>query len=142
MKTLFDSMFVNYAEYSYFKQLTKKDRVTFFMELYEAELQRNSGTNFDLANFFASIKEQLTETPSIADLPKGVDYVEVMIDSENLMIESNSLKATRHIVYKFIESGYILCRDKNMEKEFKHDKITRYMRIYNIIDQVSCICTN
>ena len=33
MKPIFDLMTVNYAEYSYFKQLPKKERILFFMEL-------------------------------------------------------------------------------------------------------------
>ena len=31
MKPIFDLMTVNYAEYSYFKQLPKKERILFFM---------------------------------------------------------------------------------------------------------------
>ena len=65
-----------------------------------------------------------------------------MIDDDNIMIESNSLVALRYIVYKFFESGYILSRDKDMEKMFKKDKVTRYMRIFRIVDQVSTICIN
>ena len=146
MKPIFDLMTVNYAEYSYFKQLPKKERILFFMELYEAALYRYSNNNLDLGKFFATLKDQILESNELdtesVSMPKGSDHIEVLIDDENLMIESNSLKAVRHIVYKFIESGYILQRDKNMEKAFKRDKITRYMRIFKIIDQISCICTN
>jgi hypothetical protein len=146
MKPIFDLMTVNYAEYSYFKQLPKKERILFFMELYEAALYRYSNNNLDLGKFFATLKDQIVESTELntehVSMPKGSDHIEVLIDDENLMIESNSLKAVRHIVYKFIESGYILQRDKNMEKAFKRDKITRYMRVFKIIDQISCICTN
>ena len=146
MKPIFDLMTVNYAEYSYFKQLPKKERILFFMELYEAALYRYSNNNLDLGKFFATLKDQILESNKLdtesVSMPKGSDHIEVLIDDENLMIESNSLKAVRHIVYKFIESGYILQRDKNMEKAFKRDKITRYMRVFKIIDQISCICTN
>ena len=146
MKPIFDLMTVNYAEYSYFKQLPKKERILFFMELYEAALYRYSINNLDLGKFFATLKDQILESNELdtehVSMPKGSDHIEVLIDDENLMIESNSLKAVRHIVYKFIESGYILQRDKNMEKAFKRDKITRYMRVFKIIDQISCICTN
>ena len=146
MEPIFDLMTVNYAEYSYFKQLPKKERILFFMELYEAALYRYSNNNLDLGKFFATLKDQIVESTELdtehVSMPKGSDHIEVLIDDENLMIESNSLKAVRHIVYKFIESGYILQRDKNMEKAFKRDKITRYMRVFKIIDQISCICTN
>ena len=144
MKTVFDVMQVNYAEYSYFKQLKKAERVKFFFELYEAELIRSSGLN--LNSFFESLRDQFIQQESESvqasktDLPE--DAVEVMIDDENIMIESNSLRATRHIIYKFMESGYIIQRDKNMEKTFKRDKVTRYLRIFRIINQTDSICIN
>ena len=129
MKPIFDLMTVNYAEYSYFKQLPKKERILFFMELYEAALYR-SNNNLDLGKFFATLKDQILESNKLdtesVSMPKGSDHIEVLIDDENLMIESNSLKAVRHIVYKFIESGYILQRDKNMEKAFKRDNYKIY----------------
>ena len=144
MKTVFDVIQVNYAEYSYFKQLKKAERVKFFFELYEAELIRSSGLN--LTSFFESLRDQFIQQESESiqasktDLPE--DAVEVMIDDENIMIESNSLRATRHIIYKFMESGYIIQRDKNMEKTFKRDKVTRYLRIFRIINQTDSLCIN
>jgi len=146
MKTIFDLMTVNYAEYSYFKQLPKNERVSFFMELYDAASYRYSDSGLDLGKFFATLKDQILDSKEInsdySQIPRNTDYVDVMIDDKNLMVESNSLKAVRHIIYKFIESGYILQRDKTMEKTFKRDKITRYMRIFKIIDQIPCICIN
>ena len=145
MRTLFDIMQVNYAEYSYFKKLPKAEKVQFLFELYEAAEIRNTN-GIDLGRVFDMIKESLVESSQYAErtkeLPQGVDYVEVMIDDDNIMVESNSIKAIRQIVYRFFESGYILRRDKDMEKMFKRDKITRYLRIFRIIDQVSTICTN
>jgi hypothetical protein len=145
MRTLFDTMQVNYAEYSYFKKLPKAEKVQFLFELYEAAEIRNTN-GIDLGRVFDMIKESLVESSQYADrakeLPQGADYVEVMIDDDNIMVESNSIKAIRQIVYRFFESGYILRRDKDMEKMFKRDKITRYLRIFRIIDQVSTICTN
>jgi hypothetical protein len=138
-------MQVNYAEYSYFKKLPKAEKVQFLFELYEAAEIRNTN-GIDLGRVFDMIKESLVESSQYADrakeLPQGADYVEVMIDDDNIMVESNSIKAIRQIVYRFFESGYILRRDKDMEKMFKRDKITRYLRIFRIIDQVSTICTN
>jgi hypothetical protein len=138
-------MQVNYAEYSYFKKLPKAEKMQFLFELYEAAEIRNTN-GIDLGRVFEMIKESLVDSNQYDDrtkqLPQDVDYVEVMIDDDNIMVESNSIKAIRQIVYRFFESGYILRRDKNMEKMFKKDKITRYLRIFRIIDQVSTICTN
>ncbi len=141
MKTIFDSIIVNYAEYSYFKQLPVPDRINYFFEIYEASLIRNNG--LDLSKFFDTVKDSFAEEKSDrVQLPDDRDHVDVMIDDHNMMIESNSLRALRHIVYKFIESGYILQRDQQMEKMFRKDKITKYLRIFQIVDQTSSICTN
>jgi hypothetical protein len=138
-------MQVNYAEYSYFKKLPKAEKMQFLFELYEAAEIRNTN-GIDLGRVFEMIKESLVDSNQYEshtkELPQDVDYVEVMIDDDNIMVESNSIKAIRQIVYRFFESGYILRRDKDMEKMFKRDKITRYLRIFRIIDQVSTICTN
>jgi hypothetical protein len=142
MKTIFDSIVVNYAEYSYFKQLPVASQIDYFFEVYEAAEIRSTG--LDLSKFFNAIKDSFVEDviPQQQHAAEDSDNVDVMIDDRNMMIESNSLKALRYIVYKFIESGYILRRDLNMEKMFKRDKITKYLRIFQIVDQTSSICTN
>jgi hypothetical protein len=144
MKTIFDSMFINYAEYSYFKQLNTTDKVLYLFETWDAAIARSSG--IDLNSVFDLIRESIDSTnqiiPDNRDSTSDIEHVDVMIDDENIMIESNSLRATRHIIYKFIESGYILRRDTNMEKMFKKDKVTRYLRVFRIIDQTATLCLN
>ena len=56
MRTLFDTMQVNYAEYSYFKKLPKAEKVQFLFELYEAAEIRNTN-GIDLGLVFDMIKE-------------------------------------------------------------------------------------
>lgn len=141
MKTIFDSTIVNYAEYSYFKQLPNIDRISYFFDIYEAALVRHDG--LDLSKFFDTIKTAIDPYDSTPhQFPADANHVDVMIDDHHIMVESNSLKALRHIVYKFIESGYILKRDTNMEKMFKRDKITKYLRVFEIVDQTASICIN
>lgn len=139
MNNPIDNITVNYAEYNYFKQLTKKERVGFFMELYEAEELRNNGLRVMLTELIV----ESAETKMIPEnVSRDADFVEVMIDNDTIMIESNSLRAMRHIIYTFAETGYILRRDRDTEKMFKPDKVTRYLRIFKIIDQTSVICLN
>jgi hypothetical protein len=148
MKTIFDEIKVNWAEFNYFKQLSKADRVSFLFEIVEAaEIRLEDGMSF--AKVFNMIKESFAEditevnnTPEAAELPADVEKVDVMIDDDSIMIESNSLVAVRHIVYKFFESGYIIIRDPQTEKLFRKDKVTRYLRIFRIVDQISTICIN
>jgi len=147
MKTIFDEIKVNWAEFNYFKQLSKADRVSFLFEIVEAaEIRLEDGMSF--AKVFNMIKESFAEdapeikTVDASELPSDVEKVDVMIDDDSIMIESNSLVALRHIVYKFFEAGYILSRDTHTEKLFRKDKVTRYLRIFRIIDQISTICIN
>lgn len=151
METLFNSINVNYSEYNYFKQLNVSERVSFLFQLFEGtrNVVNKSGPDLDL--FFRTLIEEqdskvsnryITETyedPGYASDPNRVD---IIIDDTNIMVESNSLKAVRQVVYRFVESGYILRRDKVAEKSFKGGKITRYLRIFAIIDQTSHICIN
>ena len=65
-----------------------------------------------------------------------------MIDDEIIMIEANSLRALRLVKNRFIEAGYILQRDVEQEKMFRKDKVTKYMRIFYIVDQITGICFN
>lgn len=147
MKTVFDVLHVNYAEYTYYKQLSRRDQVMFFFEIYEAALIKHSD-GLDLSKIFNMVHESLKESDSIdqqtdpESWPDDVEKVDVMIDDDNIMIETNSLIGLRVIIYKFFESGYILSRDKNMEKMFRRDKVTKYLRIFRIVDQVSTICIN
>jgi hypothetical protein len=144
MKTVFNAIHVNRAEYGYFKQLNRADQVMFLFELYEAALIKHSD-GLDLSKVFNMIHESLQESlpqQETPELPDDVEKVDVMIDDDNIMIESNSLVALRFIIYKFFESGYILSRDKNMEKMFRRDKVTKYLRIFRIVDQTSTICIN
>lgn len=143
MKTVFDNIFVSKFEYNYFAQLESVDQLNYFFDMYEAAVMPKN--SMDLSGFFGSIKEAI-EDNSISqkneDIPTNADRVDVMIDEENILIESNSLKSVRHIALQFVEAGYILTRDKEMEKSFRKDKVTRYIRIFKIINQVSTLCLN
>lgn len=146
MKTIFNALQVNYAEYSYFKQLSKSERIQFLFEIYDAAMARQNG-GIDLTEFFMTVQEYVSQTSEIKqnatnELSENPDQVAVIIDDTNIMIESNSLRAMRHIIYKFFETGYILQRDKDLEKMFRKDKVTKYLRIFKIVDQISTICTN
>ena len=145
MKTMFSYIHVNYSEYQYYLTLSESEQLAYLFDIYAAEQNKQSG--LDLSTFFDSVKQYIIEEEShpiisYDDSMQDVDRVDIIIDDENIMIESNSLKAMRHVIYKFVESGYILRRDIMMEKSFRKDKITRYLRIFRIIDFYVGICTN
>lgn len=149
MKTVFSHLNVTYSEYQYFETLDPSDQLFFLFDVYEAECVKTSG--LDLSNFFEGLKQSLIEKYTEPEPLQHYDYVEdfedvdrvdVMIDEQNIMIESNSLKALRFVTYKFVECGYILRRDVAIEKMFRKDKVTRYLRVFKIINQASDLCFN
>jgi hypothetical protein len=154
MATIFNKIFVTKAEYSIIKTMHVSEQLRWLFDTYDSTTKQTG--IMDLSAFFKDVKDELEqynnalpmhveeidikETALPAD--SNIDFVDVMIDDENIMIESNSLRAVKHIALTFAEAGYILARDRNMEKMFKKDKVTRYMRIFKIISQVSTICLN
>ena len=142
---IFDKIEVLNPEYSFFRELTNLDKIHYLLEIYDIESKRNSNIVEGLSNFFNDLEQTDEAEVEFESLQFGDDFnerVDVMIDSENIVIESNSLKAVRLIKYKFVDSGYLLKRDIKIEKIFRKDKVTRYLRVFKIIGQSSCLCYN
>jgi hypothetical protein len=144
MKTLIDLISITYSEYSYFKELSNADKLQYMFESYESKDMPD--LNLNLSTFFESIKSSvIIETDTYYESENYLDSdekVDVTIDDTNIMIETNSLKALRHVSYRFVESGYILQRDRLTEKMFQKDKITKYIRVFRILNHTSSICSN
>ena len=153
MQTIFDKIIVTKAEYSIFKTLHESEKLRWLFDTYDATRMQIKG--LDLSSFFAEVKDNLdhykelpivtaAETAEVDPIlpDRQLDFVDVMIDDENIMIESNSLRALRHVTNKFMESGYMLQRDLATEKLFRKDKTTRYMRVFRIINFTHSICLN
>jgi hypothetical protein len=149
MKTVFSHIVITYSEYKYYSDLDVNDQLFFLFDAYEAECVKSNG--IDLAGFFEGVKQSLIEKTTQPEIFENFDYsednqevdrVDVMIDEQNIMIESNSLKALRFVSYKFVECGYILRRDLAVEKMFRKDKVTRYLRVFKIINQATDLCFN
>jgi hypothetical protein len=147
MKTIFDNMYVSPTEYSYIIDITPTEKLQYLFELYDIELKKEDGGN--LNSFFTtlnSIVDSDDETqPGLPD--DNIDYqdpdrTDVMIDDQHIMIESNSLRSTRFMIQNFFETGYILKRDLRVEKLFRRDKITRYIRVYQIVGNISMMSFN
>lgn len=148
METLIDRMQITYSEYSYFKELSDIDKLQYMFETYDSKDTMESSIN--LNTFFEYIKssviiEHELEHATFNELDNYLDSnqkVDVTIDDINIMIETNSLTALRHVSYRFVESGYILRRDRLTEKMFQKDKVTKYIRVFRILNYTSCICSN
>ena len=149
MKKTLEHIRIKDAEFNYFITLSPTDQLTYFFELYEAEKNVQSG-NINLKQFFNNIKDALDEREDDSieidltqnSIPKNFNLVDILIDDKRIMIESDSLSAVRKVIRKFMESGYIISRDTKMEKLFKPDKVTRYMRVFKIINHASTFSLN
>jgi hypothetical protein len=157
MKSLFSNVHIGYAEYEYWRSLGDTEKLQYLFELHHMESFRNDyNSSINLNKFFENLNDELQKQDSFDtemdpdntqfeayefDLDAH-DRVDVMIDDSNIMIESNNLKALRAVSYKFVEAGYILRRDVILEKVFKKDKVTKYLRIFRIINQVTDLCSN
>lgn len=150
METKFEKINISKEEYVFFKTLSLQERLNYMFGLYESSAVTQIKA-IDLSNFFSEIHETLQETELEnqeeldkinKDQPRSFDRVDVMIDDEIIMIEANSLRALRLVKNRFIEAGYILQRDVEQEKMFRKDKVTKYMRIFYIVDQINGICFN
>ena len=142
----FENIIVLNAELEYVIGLPLSDRVQYLFELYDLERASKANPNLNLKDFFNELEdgEFIPENfPNIEEFNVGNDHqVDVMIDDQNILIESNSLKALRIIRNRFIENGFILLRDEDTEKMFKKDKFTKYLRVFKIINQTDPICYN
>ena len=151
MNNIFDNITVRLPELHYFQQLLRKEKIYYFLELYETstnsqELQ-TSGLKEGLQQFFDDLEfESTNELPYYESYDIGSEdhynRVDILVDNENLVIESNSLKAVRSIKDKFLDCGYLLIRDTDVEKVFRVDKITKYVRVYKIIGRTFHLCLN
>ena len=149
MNNKIEKIHVNYSEYCYFDYLSDTEGLEYFFNLFEDQNQTKA---LNLQQFFEDVSTELdiNDTEPIDNnlvslgnaYPDSVNRVDVMIDDEYIVIESNSLKAIRTLTVKFMEAGYIISRDLKTEKMFKKDKTTRYLRVFYIIDQTIGICPN
>ena len=144
MKNEVGKIQINYSEYKYFRSLSGTDQLDYFFQLFEGEVVKPT---LDLKDFFNQLDIDYTENDApivttYSDIPNNQTIVDIMIDDEFIMIESNSLKSIRLVTTRFAESGYILVRDLESEKMFKKDKKLRFLRAYYIIDQTTGICLN
>jgi hypothetical protein len=146
MQIDFNQIFISKEEFNFFLTLNMQERLDYLFGLYESYSESNG--NLDLSDFFRSVaaslesKQEAEESESVPDTNSKFQQVSVMIDDDNIMIEADSLRAIRIVANKFMQSGYILQRDKKTEKMFQKDKVTKYMRIFYIVDQISGICFN
>jgi len=141
MENKFEQLVITKHEINYLETLDDQGRLDYLFSIYDAEIKRVI-TPADLAGFFEAVKENLEQQNEQLEFPADSKRVDVLIDDDNIMIEANSLRAIRIVVNRFIESGYILRRDIALEKSFRKDKVTRYIRVFYIVDQITGICSN
>ena len=143
MNSHLDAIEVQLPEFNFFQQLTSNEKFLYLTEIYDLETRKNSDIDIaeNLQTFFDDIPE-LQQYDVLNTGGEEFDKVDVLVDNENLVLESNSLRAVRQIKNRFMDEGYVLARDSEIEKMFKKNKITRYLRVYKIIGRVFHLCYN
>lgn len=145
-KPILNKIFVGYTEYNFFNTLSDIKKVNYLFEIFDIEQKRNGRETIidGLSDFFNELDEDIDHEVEFDSYDVGNDKarVDVMIDSDNIVLESNSLKAVRYMAYKFMSTGYLICRDTEAEKIFRKNKVTRYLRVYKIFGQHVGICYN
>lgn len=144
MATLIDDIFISNMEYnSYIVNLTTEEKFNYLIDRIDTEISAEEPRAFSLEEFFEELKQETGISNEVDtyetfgfNSEKDKNQVDVMIDEENILIESNSLKNIRIVIRNFFELGYILRRDLVVEKMFKENKTTRYLRVYTIINQI------
>lgn len=157
MKNIFQHISITKEEYQIMLQYTPSEKLQYLTDIFQTHLELDSQ---DISKTLGDFFDELTrdddmlgddddddEDPSIFevhsdDIPDSKNRVDILIDDDHVLIESNSLKALRHIVYNFFDNGYILQRDTETEKMFRKDKLTRYLRVYSIVGINPVICPN
>jgi len=143
---IFENIQIPNSELEYIIGLSQSERIQYLFELYDIEQARKQNPNLNLKDFFNDLDEDEIipdDLPSSEEFEvNGFHQVDVMIDDQNILIESHSLKAVRIIRNRFIENGFIIMRDKDTEKMFMKDKITKYLRVFRIIQQIDPLCWN
>ena len=143
MNNCLNNIQVLLPEFNFFQQLSSSEKFLYLTEIYELETRKTSEN--DIAENLQTFFDDVTELQQYDVFNTGgVDFekVDVLVDNENLVLESNSLSAVRQIKNRFIDEGYILTRDSEIEKMFKKNKLTRYLRVYKIIGRVFYLCYN
>jgi len=146
MKNLFNEIQVLFPEYNFFKGLTRSEKIHYLLEIYDVETRKfqrpDKGILSGLNDFFDEIAEDADHGVEFDSVEFGdsKEIVDIMIDNDHIVIESNSLKASRHIAYRFVDCGYLIQRDKNIEKMFRKSKVSKYLRVYKIIGQTNWLC--
>lgn len=143
MSNYLNDINVQLPEFNFFQQLSSSEKFLYLTEIYELETGKNSDINIaeNLQTFFDDITE-LQQYDVFNTGGDEFDKVDVLVDNENLVLESNSLSAVRQIKNRFMDEGYVLTRDSELEKMFKKNKLTRYLRVYKIIGRVFHLCYN
>jgi len=156
MNNIFQHVDVTKHEYQLMLDYTAYEKFQYITDLFDIHVKNNIDTDDTLGKFFNEIYDELNSTielDSQEDSQTTIEYipeddinsknrVDILIDDDHILIESNSLKSLKHIIYNFFDTGYVLQRDKETEKMFRKDKLTRYLRVYNIIGINSIICPN
>mgnify|MGYP001225161868 FL=1 len=87
----YSNIFVDFPEYSYFKDLAGHEKIQYLIEIYDMETKKQDIDPIQLANglneFFSDLDAQDQEFEFDSYHLDGQDRVDIMIDTDNVLIE-------------------------------------------------------
>lgn len=154
MKNVFHHITISKAEYQFMMQYTPAEKLQYLINVFQNQFEFDSADiSNPLIDFFDELVDRmqmdadevdhdLTDEFESVNAHDSKNRVDILIDHDHVLIESNSLTALRHVVNNFFDCGYVLQRDTETEKMFRRDKLTRYLRVFSIIGIHTDICPN
>ena len=162
MQNIFQHITMTKAEYQVMLQYSPAEKFQYLTDIFQSHQDLSKSLETEdfsktLGDFFDELTKGMdSDDPTeddddddesyyevnSEDIPDSKNRVDILIDDDYVLVESDSLKALKHIVNNFFDNGYILHRDTETEKMFRKDKLTRYLRVYSIIGINPVICPN
>lgn len=168
MKNIFQHISISKSEYQNMLNYTPHEKFQYLIDIFEKYSDVEMPNQLSMLNdFFKDLTSNIndddddedddiesvdntgflntvpdSEHVDLNDAFNSKNRVDILIDNDHILIESNSLKSLRHVIYKFFDMGYVIQRDLETEKIFRKDKLTRYLRVYNIVGINTVICLN
>ena len=92
---------VNYSEFCYFFTLTRQEQLNYFFSLYDLIDPKNKRVDMNKLKGFFEMMKDLEDTPIKQKKTQEDDHekIDVMIDDEIIMLESNSIRAIRSVTH-------------------------------------------
>ena len=134
------------ADYDFFTSLDDKEKIEFLSDGYKESLRKSSierrlSNSHDRQSKIESHLNDLFQDTLYEEMICDNNTLRIIILNNHIHINSDSLKLIRGFVYKLIDDGHLLIRNRTAKKVPGIDNM-RYYRCYEIIGTGDPFCPN